>query len=74
LGFLARYRDSMRCGMINKQAVGITSDTAEFAVESIRRWRDAMGRDLGPQEASRRGMRSSIPRRTARGRHHDEAI
>jgi len=29
-------------------SVGITSDTAEFAVQSIRRWRDAMGRERYP--------------------------
>jgi hypothetical protein len=29
-------------------SVGITCDTAEFAVQSIRRWRDAMGRERYP--------------------------
>jgi hypothetical protein len=29
-------------------SVGITSDTAEFAVQSIRRWREAMGRERYP--------------------------
>ena len=30
-------------------SVGITSDTAQFAVASIRRWRDAMGRERYPK-------------------------
>ena len=30
-------------------SVGITSDTAEFAVQSIRRWREEMGRERYPQ-------------------------
>jgi Rhodopirellula transposase DDE domain len=29
-------------------SVGITSDTAQFAVASIRRWLDAMGRERYP--------------------------
>jgi hypothetical protein len=29
--------------------VGITHDTAEFAVESIRRWWDRMGRQVYPE-------------------------
>jgi hypothetical protein len=30
-------------------SVGITSDTAEFAVQSIRRWRERMGRQRYPK-------------------------
>ena len=33
-------------------SVGITSDTAQFAVASIRRWLDAMGRERYPKPAS----------------------
>jgi hypothetical protein len=32
-------------------SVGITSDTAEFAVQSIRHWRDAMGSERGSNGA-----------------------
>ena len=67
------YDVSANTGWVN---VGITSDTAEFAVASIRRWLDGMGRERYPLASeltitadcggSRRSARAVVESRVAK--------
>ena len=52
------YDVSANAGWVS---VGVTSDTAQFAVASIRRWFDAMGHERYPQADEN----VSLPGRTA---------
>ena len=63
-------------------SVGITSDTAEFAVASIRCWLERMGRKRYPQAreltitadcGGSNGARAALETRTAKARRRDRA-